>query len=158
MKLNDIWVFLKKYNAAVIWPIVVFLHTYTYLPYIQTKIANELKTEVSKSLTDSIKAGLISEINAKQIGFVLQLSDELDVPMHKLPNKLAKSVLITDSAIKYYPLINIVKSQESIISCGLKVDLDKKYYLSSTKTIYPCFDDENGIYYINRKGVKKYVE
>lgn len=158
VSLDKIWGSIKKYNVAFIWGGVVFLHTYAYLPYIQNKIANELKTEVSKSLTDSIKSNLINEINAKQIGFVLQLSEQMDVPMHKLPNKLAKSVLITDSAIKYYPLVDIVKSYQKTIHCGLKVDNEKKYYLSSKNIIYPCFEDQNGIYYTNQNGIKKYVE
>lgn len=154
----QVWNSIKKYNVAIIWSAVVFLHTYAYLPYIQQRIARELKSEVSKSLTDSIKSNLINEINAKQIGFVLQLSDEMDVPMNKVPKKLAKSVLITDSAIKFYPLVDIIKNYDRIIHCGLKVDGNKLYYLSSDKTVYPCFKDDLGIYWNNNKGQKKYIE
>jgi hypothetical protein len=157
-KLETIWNSIKKYNVALIWGAVVFIHTYAYLPYIQKKISNELKVEVSRSLTDSIKSNLINEINHKQIGFVLQLSDQLNIPISKLPMKLAESVYLTDSAKKFYPLVNIVQDFNKIIHCGLKAESDKIYYLSSNKTIYPCFEDANGVYYVNKKGVKKYVE
>lgn len=158
MDLESIWKYVKKFNVAIIWGAVVWLHTQIYLPYIENKIAFNIQRGVVINLKDSLREQIINEMVAKSLGLELKLAEELNIPLYKVPSKLSNTVVMVDSAEKNINLVAFVRESQATINCGLKIKNGKMFYLSSDNVYLPCYKDSKGIYYTNKNGSKIYVE
>jgi hypothetical protein len=158
MDLEKIWAVIKKFNVALIWGAVVWVHTQIYLPYIENKIAFNIQRGVVLSLKDSLRENIINEMVAKSLGLELRLAEELNIPLYKVTSRLTNTIFLVDSASKNIDLVGFVKESKSTIDCGLKVKGGNLYYLTSTNIFIPCYRDKKGVYYTDKNGAKTYVE
>lgn len=158
MDLEKIWGIIKKFNVALIWGAVVWVHTQIYLPYIENKIAFNIQRGVVLHLKDSLRENIINEMVAKSLGLELRLAEELNIPLYKVTSRLTNTIFLVDSASKNIDLVGFVKETKATINCGLKVKNGSLYYLSSANVFIPCYKDLNGIYYTDRNSSKIYVE
>lgn len=145
---------LGKLSVPLVFGCIVWIHANWYVP----KLADDLKPQLIKDITDSIKDVVLNELRHDGISLNLQLSKELNVPLNKVPQALSQSVQITDSAKKMVNLIGIVKELERVVDVGVKYDrLSDKFFYVSPKGIGEVFEDEVGYFRYTAKGVKNYL-
>ena len=153
--LKDMWRVALKSNFSIvaIWGIAVWMHTKVYVPYLREQMRHDLIKETRAELKDEI----LSEIMAKNLSLELKLSEEMDIPLYKVPFAIGRSVSITDSASRYYPLVRTVQRLEENKPVGLYLLGDKLRFRNLEGDFEPVRQDRTGVYRYGKDGKKLYI-
>lgn len=149
------WQKLKGLSFVFLWGVITYVHSTIYVPH----LTEELKPKLIKAVQDSLKNIVLNELRHDGISLNLQLSEELGVPLYKVPHVIGQSIMVTDSAKTMQHFLPILEDIRRIVDVGLKYDkMTKRYFIvTPVGGVSEVHDDKVGLYRYTKNGEKKYL-